>query len=281
MTSTSCSAASTRSTSARARGRDRRSGRVDDRADAHGGEPYPYDPVCPAPPADQLARARPTRSSSAARALGSSSGASGSRPRSAPRSATRRTGDARCPASATRRLACSSPASPRPRTGPTAPAGSSPAIARATCLFALVASAPASPTRPTSVSADDGLELRDAVRHRRGAVRAAGQQADARRARPVPAVPPTRAGAARAGARRSWCSAAFAYEALARVLAACGSPLPVPRPKFAHGVEVPTERCAGPRLLPPVQQNTFTGKLTEPMIDEVFRRARELADGIP
>ena len=60
-----------------------------------------------------------------------------------------------------------------------------------------------------------------------------------------------------------------------------GSPLPVPRPKFGHGVEVPTARAVVLGCFHPSQQNTFTGKLTEPMIDAVFLRARELAEAVP
>ena len=52
--------------------------------------------------------------------------------------------------------------------------------------------------QPTSVSVDDGLAPHRRVDHRGRAVRAAGQQADAGRARHVPAVPRARAGAARA-----------------------------------------------------------------------------------
>lgn len=49
------------------------------------------------------------------------------------------------------------------------------------------------------------------------------------------------------------------------------------RPKFSHGAEVAvSERITLLGTFHPSQQNTFTGKLTEPMLDAVFSRAREL-----
>lgn len=69
----------------------------------------------------------------------------------------------------------------------------------------------------------------------------------------------------------------FAWDGLLRALATLG-PVPRPRPKFGHGAEAD----AGPyRLLGsyhPSQQNTFTGVLTEAMLDAVFTRARSLGE---
>lgn len=125
--------------------------------------------------------------------------------------------------------------------------------------------------QPQSVSVDDGLRLRDAW------VTAAVKCAP-------PANAPTtdERDECRPFLRRELalldrlkvvvCLGAFGYEA------ACGEFGVRPRPKFGHGVEVPVP--GGPTLIcsfHPSQQNTFTGRLTEPMIDAVFARAVELA----
>ncbi|HEY0363728.1 MAG TPA: uracil-DNA glycosylase [Solirubrobacteraceae bacterium] len=75
------------------------------------------------------------------------------------------------------------------------------------------------------------------------------------------------------------CLGAFAWDAALRLRAACGHPRPRPRPRFGHeAVFDDGEWLTLVGCFHPSQQNTFTGKLTEPMLDAVFRRARELAD---
>jgi uracil-DNA glycosylase family 4 len=67
----------------------------------------------------------------------------------------------------------------------------------------------------------------------------------------------------------------FAWNGALSILAELGH-AQKPKPKFGHKVEYDL----GPYTLMgsyhPSQQNTFTGKLTEPMFDAVFNRAREI-----
>jgi uracil-DNA glycosylase family 4 len=80
------------------------------------------------------------------------------------------------------------------------------------------------------------------------------------------------------GVRVIVCLGAFAWGGVLRVLGSMGYSRP-PRPRFGHGVEA----SVGPYVLlgcyHPSQQNTFTGRLTEAMLDSVLARARELAAG--
>ena len=130
---------------------------------------------------------------------------------------------------------------------------------------------------PDSVSIDDGLELTNC--YVTSSVHCA-----------PPANKPT-------GEERSNCSAwlsseiqsfpnlrvivalgGIGYREVLRVAAEHGWHVPTPRPKFGHGVEVSV--AANVTILAsyhPSQQNTFTGKLTEVMLDSVLGRGVELA----
>ncbi len=74
----------------------------------------------------------------------------------------------------------------------------------------------------------------------------------------------------------------IAWRATLATLSRIGWPVPRPRPAFAHGAEVILAGTVAPTLIigsyHPSQQNTFTGRLTERMLDAVFLRAREHAD---
>jgi uracil-DNA glycosylase family 4 len=146
-------------------------------------------------------------------------------------------------------------------------------------------------SQPTSTARDDGLRLTDAW-----------VSASVRCAPPANKPTPDERDACLPWSVRELrllsrvsvivCLGAFAWDAALRLSSAvagggdggASSPtgdaavaaMPRPRPRFAHGAE---SLQAGYVLLGcyhPSQQNTFTGRLTEPMIDAVLARAREL-----
>jgi uracil-DNA glycosylase family 4 len=139
---------------------------------------------------------------------------------------------------------------------------------------------------PTSVHAGDGQRLLGA--RMLAAVRCAPPQN-----KPTPeerdtCTPWFRAEIERlaATARAAVVLGAFAWQAGLPALVAAGYVAPPRRPAFGHGAEVELSQPDGRRLLVlgcyhPSQQNTFTGKLTERMLDEVLERAVRYAGGAP
>ena len=131
--------------------------------------------------------------------------------------------------------------------------------------------------QPTSRTCDDGLQLKDVLIT--AAVRCA-----------PPANKPT---PAERDACRHWLERElefltrlrtivtlgnFAYLQTLRILANRGMGIPRPKPKFSHGAELHLD--GGLTIIAsyhPSQQNTFTGKLTEQMFDQIWARARDLS----
>ncbi len=128
--------------------------------------------------------------------------------------------------------------------------------------------------QPESVSADDGLRLRDTFVT--AAVRCAPPVN-----RPTPAERDTclpylaRELQLLGAVRVIVCLGGFAWDAALRTLPGAASLRP--RPRFAHGAEVTVDGRVLLGSYHVSQQNTFTGRLTEPMLDAVFARAKELA----
>jgi uracil-DNA glycosylase family 4 len=79
-----------------------------------------------------------------------------------------------------------------------------------------------------------------------------------------------------AGTRVVVCLGQFAWARTLAVLADRRQPVPRPRPAFGHLAEVPVGGLTVLAAYHPSQQNTFTGRLTEPMLDAVWARALAL-----
>jgi uracil-DNA glycosylase family 4 len=76
------------------------------------------------------------------------------------------------------------------------------------------------------------------------------------------------------------CLGGFAWDVALRAATALGETIPRPRPRFSHGATAGVGRWTLLGCYHPSQQNTFTGRLTEAMFDDVLADARRLAGGV-
>ncbi len=130
--------------------------------------------------------------------------------------------------------------------------------------------------QPESVSADDGLELRGAwVTAINRCAPPANKPTTAERDRCLPFLVRELSLLRRAQVLVPLGS--YGWDNSLRVLREAGHDVPRPKPRFGHGAETEIGGLTLVGCFHPSQQNTFTGKLTEPMIDAVFARAVELA----
>jgi uracil-DNA glycosylase len=151
--------------------------------------------------------------------------------------------------------------------------------------------------QPTSVTADDGQRLLGA--RVLAAVRCAPPENKPSVTERDTCAPwlASELGYVAAYVRSIVCLGNYAWQAIWPQLAAAGFQVPRPRPRFGHGEQVLVSRVAGgphggtpdgggpgsadgaaPVLVigcyHPSQQNTFTGRVTDVMLDDVFQRAR-------
>jgi uracil-DNA glycosylase len=121
--------------------------------------------------------------------------------------------------------------------------------------------------QPTSRSRDDGLALTDCF------ITA-----------PVRCAPPANKPLPSERENcRPWLERELALLERARVMVCLGAfawaiAAPRPLPRFGHGAEARNGRFSLLGCFHPSQQNTFTGRLTTAMLEDVLGRARELAD---
>ena len=137
----------------------------------------------------------------------------------------------------------------------------------------------AAPNQAESISRDDGLHAARRLHRRRGPLRAAREPADARGAVELLRVARARGRAAGRGPLGHVSRRLRVGEraAAARRARRCAGAAPEAEVRPRRGRR--RRAVAAARVLPPSQQNTFTGKLTPSMMDAVLGQARTLAWG--